>query len=347
LAIVTGKEDKPTSSASFLIQASQNEVSESVKKVLVWNFDKIILAHGELVRSHAKHVVRSAYAWAINAQNDNNSKKEDLSEISMKLNQTLEKVSELIEKKKILENHINFAEKMKKELELRKIGKIYDFEYDLMSNRGINNEIKKNFNDILNSSNHQKNLLSNNDFKYDILRACLIYYMVHKDMSPDELSNLEKNLTNNYQVKLSSLEFLKQKRSFDEGMKIGGSEKSQSSGIFGKLKNKSYGLLSSFGSLMSIKQPCLSADILDTLSNNKDVANFVNYNFLKRSTEKVNPNQNFSQVIVFFVGGGSLAEYEYLDQLFTKNNKNIIYGCDHLYSPREFVECLEQLNKGD
>ena len=253
---------------------------------------------------------------------DNNSKKEDLSEISMKLNQTLEKVSELIEKKKILENHINFAEKMKNEIKLRKLEEIYDFEYDLMSNRTLNNEIKKKFNKIITSSNHNQPLLSNNDFKYDVLRACLIYYLFNKDMSKDDLASLEKTLTNNFNVKLSSLEYLKQKRNFEENLKIGGSEKSQS-GLFGKIKNKSFGLISSFHSLMTIKQPSLSADILDTLSNNKEVSNFVNYNFLKKSVEKINPNQNFNEIIVFFVGGGSLAEYEYLDQLYTKNNKNV------------------------
>ena len=130
----------------------------------------------------------------------------------MKLNQTLEKVSELIEKKKILENHINFAEKMKNEIKLRKLEEIYDFEYDLMSNRTLNNEIKKKFNKIITSSNHNQPILSNNDFKYDVLRACLIYYLFNKDMSKDDLASLEKTLTNNFNVKLSSLEYLKQKR---------------------------------------------------------------------------------------------------------------------------------------
>ncbi len=256
---------------------------------------------------------------------DSSSKKEDLSEISMKLNQTLEKVSELIEKKKVLENHINFAEKMKNEIKLRKLEEIYDFEYDLMSTRAFNNEIKRKFNKIITSSNHSQQLLSNNEFKYDIIRACLIYYLFNKDISKEELSTLEKTLVNNFNVKTSSLEFLKQKRSFEENLRIGGGDKQAPSGLLGKMKSKTFGLFSSFQSLMTIKQPSLSADILDSLSNNKDVSNFVTYNFLKKTVEKVNPTQSFNQILVFFVGGGSLAEYEYLDQLFLKNNKNVFY----------------------
>jgi len=140
-------------------------------------------------------------------------KTEEIAEISAKLNQTLDKVQDIIEKQNVLANHLNYADKLKEEIKLRKIEELYDFEFDLLSNRGVNNEIKKKYNKICTSSNHT-NILNNNNFKYDVLRSLIIYYLMNKDLSEGEVNEIQKNLSTNFNVKTSAFEFLRQKKSF-------------------------------------------------------------------------------------------------------------------------------------
>ena len=72
---------------------------------------------------------------------------------------------------------------------------------------------------------------------------------------------------------------------------------------------------------MNTEQASITADITNSLVLGKEVTNFVSYNLLKKGIDK--SNYNFTQVIVFLVGGGSLAEYEYVDELLAKNNKSV------------------------
>lgn len=72
---------------------------------------------------------------------------------------------------------------------------------------------------------------------------------------------------------------------------------------------------------MNTEQSSMVADISNSLAGNKEVNNFVTYNLLKKSLDK--NLYNITQVIVFVVGGGSFAEYEYIEELLSKNSKNV------------------------
>ena len=85
--------------------------------------------------------------------------------------------------------------------------------------------------------------------------------------------------------------------------------------------------------------------IINNLVNNKAVDNFSTYNLFKKSVDKENLNYSYNEIMVFFIGGGSLGEYEYIDLLLQKGNKNVMYGCDYLYRPTEFINDLEELGK--
>ena len=76
---------------------------------------------------------------------------------------------------------------------------------------------------------------------------------------------------------------------------------------------------------MSSEQPSIVADIVNTLSSGtpKD-SNFVSYNLIKKIIDTTIVNNNYEQVIVFMVGGGSLAEFEYIDHLLLQNRKNVL-----------------------
>ena len=49
-------------------------------------------------------------------------------------------------------------------------------------------------------------------------------------------------------------------------------------------------------------------------------------------------------VVVYVVGGGSLSEYELMDQVSKNIKKQIIYGCDYLYTGSEFVNELKLIH---
>lgn len=51
-----------------------------------------------------------------------------------------------------------------------------------------------------------------------------------------------------------------------------------------------------------------------------------------------------SAVIAYVVGGGSLSEYETIKKLNDQIQKQIIYGCDYLYTGEEFVGELRKLH---
>ena len=76
----------------------------------------------------------------------------------------------------------------------------------------------------------------------------------------------------------------------------------------------------------------------------KLVDNYNTYNLYKKSVEKETFNYMYNEVIVYVVGGGCLGEFEYIDELLKKSGKNVMYGCDYLYRPNEFVDDLEQLS---
>ena len=93
---------------------------------------------------------------------------------------------------------------------------------------------------------------------------------------------------------------------------------------------------------MSVEQPSISADVVNSLFFNKKMDGFTTYNMYKKAYEKES-SYTFSDAIVFFVGGGSFGEFEYIDDLMKKSDIKAIYGCDDLYKPIDFVYDLEKL----
>ena len=108
------------------------------------------------------------------------------------------------------------------------------------------------------------------------------------------------------------------------------------------------GLFSAFSTisnLMSIEQPSISADLVDKLCRNQNIANWATYDFITKNIEKDGGNYSYDNVICFFIGGGSFGEYEYIYDLISQNGYNIYYGTDYIYRPMEFVKDLEELGK--
>ncbi len=241
----------------------------------------------------------------------------DLEKISEKLSTTLEGLRDINIKQNVLNNHAKFLDKLSGEVDDRRLGNFYELEEASLNKRNFTRELKQKFFDIITlKSINIKDIAVT---KSDILRLCLMYYLINNKITQDEINEIEKALLNIQQSK-DALDYLKQKRSFEESMKKGNSSSSSQSGF---LQNSVSFFVNKVGSLMNTEQPSITADILTSLSNNKEVTNFVTCHSLKKGFDKDKLNQTFSQVIVFMVGGGSLSEYEYVDEVLKKNNKSV------------------------
>jgi len=249
---------------------------------------------------------------------DENRDSGEMQKVSEQINETLDNIRDITITQTVLKNHAGSAEKLSNEIKSRFLENLYEFEYSMLSNRKVNSDSFKKLVEVLMLKS------SNLNFKTDCLRIILMYYLINNKLSIEELSKIE-NLFVEYGIKRDSFDFLKQKKEFDDSVKKDEKEKeTETGGFFNYFADKSKNLLRNVSSLMSSVQPSIVADLVNSLSTKKEVNNFVTYNLLKKSIDN-NINTNFEQVIVFMVGGGSLAEYEYVDQLLLQNKKNVIY----------------------
>lgn len=241
---------------------------------------------------------------------------EDVEKVTEKLSSTLEGLRDITIKQGILNNHAKFLEKLTNEIDDRRIGPLYEYEENALNKRSISKEMKQKFFDIITLKS-----LSVKDInlsKNDILRLAIIYYLINNKISNEELIEIEKALKN-INVCTDAIDYLKQKRSFEESMKKGNNTES------GFLQKSFSFFANKIGSLMNAEQPSVTADILTSLVNNKEVTgqNFQTTHTLKKGLEK--KDFNFASVIVFTVGGGSLSEYEYIEEVLGKSGKNVFF----------------------
>jgi len=237
----------------------------------------------------------------------------EVSEVSKQINSTLEGLRDLTLKQNVLKNHANFAEKLSTEIKSRFLDKFYDLEYSLLSKRKFSSDLKKKYSDLLVKKS------KNPTFQSDCLRIILMNYLLQNKSSTEDLKELESML-DSLELKHDSFEFLKQKKSFEESVKKDNSGgDSEGNSFFQYISSKSKSIIRG---LITSEQPSIIADLVNSLSANKDIPNFVSYNLIKKSID-TKVNTEFSQVIVFLVGGGGLAEFEYLDQLLIQNYKNV------------------------
>jgi hypothetical protein len=245
-----------------------------------------------------------------------NKNPENIELISEKISNALEGLRDTTIRQEVLNKHVKFQEKMSKEIDERNLGLFYQFEESLLSKRTITDKTKTTFFDIINLKTFKPKDI--NKSKVDILRLCLIYFLINSKITNKEIEDIEKALSNIDPKLKTSFDYLKQKRNFEESLKRGNTE--QESGFL----QKSFSFfVNKVGSLMNTEQSSMVADISNSLAGNKEVNNFVTYNILKKGQDK--SMYNITQVIVFIVGGGSFAEYEYIEELLSKNSKNVIF----------------------
>ena len=255
----------------------------------------------------------------------------------------LAKSIETLRDKKIIGNILSQESKIFEELNNiqnnKKLDEIFLMECNLLKKKERINEATKNdfFKLLYNYQDKQ-------DTKEDIYRLCLIYYLCNsKNISKEEIIKIKPYIINknamNYIKKKIEETAMRENNSMNIG--VGSDYKRNNSMIIKGL----YSAFSTISNLMSIEQPSVSADLIDKLSRNQNIANWLTYDFITKNMEKDGVNYSYDNVICFFVGGGSFGEYEYIYDLMSQNGYNIYYGTDCIYRPTDFIQDLEELGK--
>ena len=247
---------------------------------------------------------------------------EQLEEESKKISESIDTLRDKKIKSEILQQQSDFNVKLSEYASKRNLGQLYENESQILKKRNnINNSIKDKFYD-----NFKK--LKNEYNEYDFYRITLIYYLCNSNITENESNELSNLLPNK-----NAFNYLKKRKNEAKS---------------NKNNKKSYldpKWISAFMNLLNIEQPSISADLINNLGSNKQVEKFETYNLYKKCIEKENIDYGYTDIIVFFIGGGCFGEYEYIEELMKKSGKNIIYGCDYLYNAEEFINDLEDLGK--
>ena len=264
---------------------------------------------------------------------------EQLQNVSKQLAKSIETLKD----KKLIGNILSQESKIVEELNKiqndKKLDEIFLMECNLLKKKERINEATKNdFFKLL------YNYKDKDNTKDDIYRLCLLYYLCNsKNISKEDIIKIKPYILNK-----SALDYLKKK--IDEtslrennniNMGLGNNYHKNNSMIMKGL----FSAFSTISNLMSIEQPSISADLVDKLCRNQNIANWATYDFITKNIEKDGGNYSYDNVICFFIGGGSFGEYEYIYDLISQNGYNIYYGTDYIYRPMEFVKDLEELGK--
>ena len=264
---------------------------------------------------------------------------EQLQDESKKLAKSIETLRDKKLIGNILSQESNIFEELNNIQKNKKLDDIFLMECNLLKKKERINEATKNdFFKLL--SNYKEK----QETKEDIYRLCLIYYLCNsKNISKEELISikpyiLNKNAMNYIRKKIDETSL---RETNNKNMGAGNDYQRNNSMIMKGL----YSAFSTISNLMTIEQPSISADLIDKLSRNQNMANWATYDFITRNIEKDGGNYTYDNIICFFIGGGSFGEYEYIYDSMSQNGYNIYYGTDCIYRPMEFVQDLEELGK--
>ena len=248
---------------------------------------------------------------------------EGTEEINEKLASTLEGLRDLTLRQKTLETHCNFASLLKEEIEGRQLDVIYDFEYNFLSKKKMNKEIKEKYDRVIKQATAKT--------RDDLLRTLAIRILLDRQATKEVIES---------ELKKCGLESKAMAYLLDKVADTKPTETEVKHGLFSYLKAGHSVVMDRLSQFISTEQPSLMADlVVDAVKRtNKE---YVCYDLLKK--KQVEQKNDCSEMIVYVYGGGSLAEFECLEQKMNGLNKTLLYGSDKIYRPVEFLEELEML----
>ena len=287
--------------------------------------------------------------FEISEKSENLQKMEEDSE---KLAQSIKEIDIKRLEGDILYKHAQIYPIINKNVDTRHLAQIFSIESNILQKREINNEINKSFEEFVQEGK------INNENHLDVFRLCLIYFLVNKDSANDKLikdiiQTLKLPHKYNPKIILEYLNIIKNGLKTNSAEELIGklnAENSQNKTMLGqvggvtkKLFKKGFNFIkNAVTNLTSSNNPAIAMDILYELiyQKNRDKE----FKAMRINEDIFAPNESSKKnVFLFVLGGGSLNEFQYCKEYVEQMGFNFIYGADKIYSPKDFLDELNEL----
>lgn len=292
----------------------------------------------ETILGYKKYYDEMNQFSSILKENKDNKDIEKLQKDSEKLSISIEHLSEKKLKGDILGKHAKLYGFINDILKKKNLGELFFIEDMILRKRKNNKEISTKIAEFISERK------VNNENYYDFFRLNVIYFSACEDVTIDMV---RKNMGKYYDKKKMEniLKYIQMKK---DKLKENKKPENPSGNFAKKLLKKSFMyVMSHVSALMTIEQPSIIADIVNSIMNGKnDMKDFSIFDLNDKLFEgrEESRAKEYENVIVYIIGGGSLNEYEYIHSLIGSSNCNLIYGCDKLYKPNEFTNEIETMS---
>lgn len=288
-----------------------------------------------------------------------------VTDISSNLTLAMDRLPAMQDRKKKIDMHVKLASKMLTEIKSRSIDKLQDIEDEILTSRKVSGENKQDLINILgleipNSDSTRSPFM-------DKVRLLLIMILCFKDL--DQLAKYIETVENIHKLPFETDAMSKVKIMFNKKQNIikqnqkNEEKDNQSSQAYGFARTLTKGLASGLSTLLTDQnnqQHVFARELKQSITQvrNKYPSQTTKYmDMLQGETVKLlNANESLQQVFVFSIGGGSFHEYESFKTIIEQvdaephekdrnlNNVKVIYGCDYMFQPTEFLDEILKLN---
>ncbi|OQR79426.1 sec1 family domain-containing protein 1-like [Tropilaelaps mercedesae] len=269
-----------------------------------------------------------------------------LNDNTAKLTYAVSSLPELLEKKRLIDQHTTIATSILDEIKLRKLDTYFEIEEKILGRQTLERSIQDTLADPLAGSPNDK------------LRLFLINFICNQ-IPPEELKEYE-GLLEKAGCDLKPVKYLKRWKDFSQ-MQVQAQQAYAGSGtktvgMFSKLMSQgSQFVMEGVKNLVVKKHKLPLARIVESLMDLKsgpetDDFRYFDPKLLRGISSEFGASRTqtlFSDAIVFVVGGGNYIEYQNLIECMrTKSTpRNVVYGCTELMNARQFVQQLASLGE--
>ncbi|KAL4465258.1 hypothetical protein ABPG74_001972 [Tetrahymena malaccensis] len=297
----------------------------------------------------AKDIVERLQKWDIEYKQIT-SNKDDTSQMVAAMNN----INEMKDQRRLIEMHMAISSGLKNELSTRHLDKYFEAGSTIIREKQLKGQEKS---ELIEMFQQCQAGAGKPNFDLDKLRVLIIYLLFVQDIDINEFKQLEEaaGITNKKFIQI--LEQFKQKRipetttstaaSSDTNLnseeiadkltsifgKFASRVKSQGKGLINNVKNNLIGIEQDFEIATQVKS------IIESKCMNSEKLGYKFIDILNNSNTLTQPKV-FSDVVVFSLGGGNYNEYQNIQEIGKKLNKNIIYGGSEILNAETFIQQL-------
>lgn len=264
-----------------------------------------------------------------------------------KITSAVSSLPELLEKKRVIDMHMNIATSVLEQIKQRKMDMYFESEEQIMGRQALEKSVLEILND------HEAGTAE------DKIRFFLIYFICEEIPAADLDQYLDALRAAG--CDLAPFNYVQTWKKFAKGSNpiVSSSQYGQygtkSVGMFSKLMSQGSSFVMEGVKNLVVKKHNLPVTrIVDALMELKSSPEIDDYRYfdpkLVRATDNASIPRSrspFQEAVVFVIGGGNYIEYQnLLDYAKTKGGpKRITYGCSELMNAASFVEQLTQLGR--